>query len=108
MKLLPTHTWVKINRWTKDCLKTTYAKSESGAWSIIEDGVPMWEWIHTESSDDSTKHIVKTVTVMMPQEWQVEGRAYLSMIALPFEPEYCNIGILNKHDKAIVQEGLKS
>ena len=43
---------------------------------------------------------------MMQQEWQVEGRAYLSMIALQFGPEYCNTGILNKRDKVIIQEGL--
>ena len=100
VKINPTHTWVKRTQWNAHCRKTTYLRERSGQWTVREDMASLTEW---QTLDPS--RVERSVTVMVPTEWHVNGYAYYAMTALP-SVEAENFGILTRKERKMVDSGL--
>ena len=101
VKIHPTHTWVKRTQWNAHCRKTTYLRERSGQWTVCEDMASLTEW---QTLDPS--RVERTVTVMVPTEWYMNGEAYHAMTALP-AVETENLGILTRKERKMVDSGLE-
>ena len=62
-------------------MKTTFARDGQGKWFIKEDCVNIRDVNHFAAEDN----ITGCVGVVHEGEWQVDGRAYNAMVALPAE-----------------------
>ena len=101
VKIRPTHTWVKRTQWNAHCRKTTYLRERSGKWTVCEDMASLTEW---QTLDPS--RVERTVTVMVPTQWYVNGETYYAMTALP-TVEVENLGILTRKERKVVDSGLE-
>ena len=88
VKIHPTHTWIKRTQW-------------NGQWTVCEDMASLTEW---QTLDPS--RVERTVTVMVPTEWYVNGEAYYAMTALP-AVDMENLGILTCKERKMIDSGLE-
>ena len=101
VKVHPTHTWVKRTQWNNRFRKTTYLRERSGQWTVCEDMASLTEW---QTLDPS--RVERTVTVLVPTEWYVNGEAYYAMTALP-AVDTENLGILTRKERKMIDSGLE-
>ena len=101
VKIHPTHTWIKRTQWNAHCRKTTYLRERSGHWTVCEDMASLTEW---QTLDPS--RVGRTVTVMVPTEWYVNGEAHYAMTALP-AVDTENLGILTRKERKMIDCGLE-
>ena len=90
VKILPGHSW------NRHCVKTTYVQDWVGKWSVFEDRVSMDEWANFDRDE-----MHKSVSVLIPTEWYVDGRAYCAAVALLVD-EHAKVGMLCRKEHGLV------
>ena len=76
-------------------------RERSGQWTVCQDMASLTEW---QTLDPS--RVERTVTVMVPTEWYVNGEAYNAMTALP-AVDTENLGILTCKERKMIDSGLE-